>query len=182
MAITTPALIQQYLGIGAIDAALLTTLAAAADAFVLSYIDRDDLMAKSYSEIYNGTGADILVPDHGPVNSITSLKINGKDIPASTGYGVPGYTNNRRYFALRGYKFERGRLNVEVTFNAGFATLPADIQQAATFVAAGMYKRRDRFGVSSKTIGQESISYSASDLSSDSKKILDSYKKVYLTT
>lgn len=181
MALTTLAKLKQYLGITSTnDDAMLTELLASAEAFVLSYIDTN-IEVQPFSERYNGTGSTGLVPDHTPIQSVTSLKVDGMVISPSAAHGQPGYFFDSTMIVLRGYKFTRGRLNVELSYTAGYPQVPADVTQAVNYIAAQMYKRKDRIGVSSKTIGQESISYDANDLDTKSAKILNAYKRRWLS-
>lgn len=181
MALTTLQKLKQYLGITTSnDDALLTELVASANAFVLSYIGRD-IEAKDYVEKYNGTGSVGITLDNDPIISIAAVAVDGRSVPVSTGHDVPGYFFVDSQLVLRGSVFTRGKRNVDVSYRAGFDTVPADIMQAANYVAAQMYKRRDRIGVSSKTIGQETISYDAADLDTKSRGILNQYKKRWLS-
>jgi hypothetical protein len=180
--ITTVQQVKDYLGIkdNASDA-LLGQLVAAADSFVLSYIETDSVLETDYVERYNGTGSERLVPDHNPIKSITSLKVNGREIPPQPEYGQRGYFFDKNIIVLSGEKFLVGFRNVEISYRAGLPTVPPDMAQAATYIASQMWKRRDRIGVSSKSIGQESISFSPNDLDASSRTILNQYKKRWLS-
>lgn len=174
--------VKLYLGIsGTASDAILNDCVAAADAFVLSYIDADNVLETDYVERYNGTGSNMLTPDHSPIVAITSLKINGRTIPASTPNNASGYFFDRDVIVLSGDRFDRGQRNVELSYRAGLAAIPVDMAQAATYIASQMYNRRSRVGVSSKTIGQESITYSPNDMDASSKTVLNHYKKRWLS-
>lgn len=180
--ITTVDKVKTYLTIaGTSSDAMLAELVAAADAFVLSYTGRKTVLEADFVERYNGTGSDRLMLDNYPIASVASLVVNDRTIGPSAGYGQQGYFFDNRALVLYNERFTKGFRNVQVSYRAGFAEIPADMEQAATYIVSQMYKRKDRIGVSSKTIGQESISYNANDLDATSKTILNEYKTRWLS-
>jgi hypothetical protein len=106
-----------------------------------------------YSERYDGKGRDTLMLRYYPIRSVVSLKINGRLIPESTGYGVAGWMisdTGDQLILVGGYEFCRGRLNVEVVYTAGFDAVPFDVKGAVTKQVAVYFKRQ-------KTIDQASL-------------------------
>jgi hypothetical protein len=181
-ALVEPADIQQLLGKPAdADTELLTVLCDSASAFVLQYLGRESLDIATYTERYNGTGSDTLVPNCRPITGVTSVRINNVDIQPSVNYGN-GFFFDKRGIYLYGHKFDRALKNVELVYSAGFAAIPLDIKQACVDLVAEKYQRRTRMGISSKSMGQESITYSANDLAPHAKLALNQYKVRYFTT
>lgn len=135
-------------------------IAGCSDTFGL-LTDRDELAPTTYTERISGSGTSELIPSNLPLISITMLTIDGRTMPVSTGFGVPGYffDSDRIQIAGGGVTFPwspggipdvfpRGRGNVSVTYVAGFANLQitgesitvpstspyqATLAQAATF-------------------------------------------------
>lgn len=171
-----PADIRAYLGLTEQQApdSVLLPLCAAADAFVLSYLNRTSLDVASYTETYHGTGSNTLAPDNRPLVSVTSVAVDGKAVPAAAGQGA-GFVSDDLAIYLRDYRFNRGVMNVQITYSAGFATVPEGVKRAAIDIVAEKYARRNRVGISSKTIGQESISYSRDDVTPFAYKALSDY-------
>lgn len=163
------------------DTALLELLCEAASSFVLTYCNRDTFAITARTERYNGTGSRVLVVDNRPIVSVQSVSIYGKDVPASVDFGN-GYIFDKTSITLYGSRFDKDIRNVEVSYTSGFATLPASIKQAVVEIVAEKYQRRTRLGVSSKSIGQETISYSQNDLGPSAKAVLNQYKIPFLTT
>ena len=167
-----------------VDVAVLTAIVAAANAAVLSYLNRN-IEAADYTERYDGTNSDVLVPDNLPILSVDTVKVNGRVLSRTDLSQLPwnGYDfDGNSIFLHGGEKFYRGRRNVEVTYRAGFNEVPEGVKQAGVYIASQMYKRRDRIGVTSKSIGPETISYSTNDLDASAKMLLNDYRRVWLTS
>lgn len=164
------------------DETLLLSLIAAASAFVLKYVDVDGFAVAAYTEKYNGPGGTVLCPDHRPITAVTSLAVNGTAIAASINCSDSGYVFDRSGIYLRGYRFHEGFMNVDVSYSAGYAAVPDDIKQAVVEIAAEKYQRRLRLGISSKSIGQESIAFSQNDLTPHARVVLNQYKGIFLTS
>lgn len=60
-----------------------------------------------------------------------------------------------------------------------YSYTPAAVSQAAMEIVGLWFKRRDRIGIQSKTLGgQETITYTSEDMNSGSRAMLQSFKKV----
>lgn len=176
-ALAAPADVRTFLNLNANqDEALLLILCDAASAFVLKYCNRDTFDIVAFTEQLDGTGTRTIVPANRPITAVASLSISGHAIPLSTGYANNGFTFDRYGVYLRGYVFDKEMRNVDITYSSGYATLPSDVKQAVVEIVAEKYQRRLRLGVSSKSIGQESISYSQNDLTPNAKMVLNQYK------
>lgn len=121
----------------------------AASLYILSACSVDNFNTADYSETYSGNGASRLFLRNWPVTGITALTINGVAITASTAWNTPGYTFDKTSLILRPGTlafpntvpgiFTKGIANVQVSYTAGFATIPADLAQAAIEIAANTY-------------------------------------------
>ena len=126
------------------------------DAAVKRYCNRD-LESRTYSsELYSGHGHDILYLKQRPLTAVSSLKV------AVGGYGGVGnsdaftadtaWTQNTDYIlgstdedehnmaeiiAIR-TNFPAGKRNVQVTYTAGYTTVPADIKLAVLQLCAAI--------------------------------------------
>lgn len=169
-------------GTPATDDTLLDTLASAAHAFVVSTLGYDPI-ATDYVTTFDGSNTRQIALPYGEVNSIASVIINDNAIPASVGMLGSGYRFNRvGIVTLNGYCFDRGFDNVKVSYNAGFATYPADLMGAATEIAVLRYKTRSQIGILSKTLAQETITFSDKDMTKAAQTIIHQYVRLYIAT
>jgi len=95
------------------------------------------IKVRDYSEKYDGNGDYVLLLNQYPVNSISSLKIDGIEQDPSS-YVLYGKRGEIRLLA--GY-FPKGYQNVEVTYNAGYSNIPGLIEQACIEEVVARFKR-----------------------------------------
>ena len=112
---------------------LLQRLISSASAYIQTWLNRVFLDAH-YVETRDGQGNPTMVLANGPVISITSLSIDGVNVPPrgplTPPTGIPsGYTWEDRTLKLTGYRFCRGFSNVAINYRAGYlqADEPHDI-------------------------------------------------------
>ena len=176
--LTTLAAVKAYAGItnsemDALITSLITRVSAAIENYVQGVISQ-----QAVSETRNGNGgAAMLLADY-PVTSVESLVIDGQTIPPAAGFGLPGWRLADRLIVMVGYAFNRGRANVVVNYTAGFATIPADIEQACIESVLLTMKRRDHVDVSSKSLGGETVTFITAEITPSAKKVLNSYCRV----
>lgn len=176
--LATLAQLKEYLAVtDTTDDALLTRLLDVCATSIEKWCSRTFAPA-DYSLTLDGNGRTRIVVDQWPIVSIASLTIDGNTIPASTGPKVNGYTFSGYRIDLRGYQFEVGAQNVEVSFRAGYTTVPSDVTQACIKLAALRYRERDRLGVSSKGIAGEQIVFVNDDFPESIERVLNDYKSV----
>lgn len=179
--LATLAQVKQYIG-GAVATttvsdALLAALITGSSAAIQNFLNRD-LSFRRRTEVYDGTGSVTITLHDYPVETIHALTINDVAIPQSVGVNSPGWVKTRAGAALRGgYRFEKGLQNVVMDYSAGYAVIPAEIQQSCIKLVASEFKRRDVINVASKGIGGESISFNADDVR-EAVKSLSSYQRV----
>ena len=113
-----------------------------------------------------------------PINSVSSVYVNGVAIPASPDYLQNGYVFDMNRIILIGYIFTKGTQNVLVNYNAGYVSIPAEIEQATIDLVMDMYVGKDRIGVSSKTLAGETVAFSLADMPARTKTILNNYRNV----
>ena len=83
-----------------------------------------------YTRTFNGVGgARLMLPDY-PVTAVSSVSIDGIAVPTSSSTTTAGYVFDEKTIYLRGYCFTRGIQNVLVSYTAGYASVPADVEQA----------------------------------------------------
>lgn len=165
------------------DDAILNRILSAADAFVKSYCGRL-LEATTLTELHSTIqGQVVLMLDEYPVNSITSLhddidRTYGADtLIAATDYIVDKVEG---IIKLDGIYFYAGLQNVQVVYNAGYVTVPADLEQATLELVAQKYHSYDKIrqGIESRSFNGESVSFFMGEMLKETKSVLNRYRKI----
>lgn len=176
--LTTLANVKAWLGLSQpADDAIVARLITAESANVQSWLNRTIAIAP-YTETRDGTGNAVILLRHPPVISITSLAVDGLAVPAATGLTDTGYRLAGRKLLLNTAIFTRGLGNVTVTYQAGYATPPPDLEQAVIELIALRYKERDRIGHSSKSLAGETVAFFIGDMPASVKTVLMQYREV----
>lgn len=174
--------VKEWLGIkpGSLDSdQLLCDLIGRASIWITSFLGRNILSA-DYVEVYTGNNQSELLLRQGPVTAVTSVAWVGHTItaaadPTTLGQGI---RFDNRLLTLQGYILPRG-LPVQVSYTAGYATAPLDITQACIELVGEAFRRRERIGQNSKTLGgQETVAFSTKDMSDPTRTMLNSYRAV----
>jgi hypothetical protein len=176
--LTTRAAVKAYKGITSTDLdALLDALITRASATIENFL-QGSVLSASYDEVRDGAGGQAMMLAEYPVTAVTSLSIDGAAIPAAPAFGQAGWWLSGRTLLLVGYRYTRGRSNVLVTYTAGFAATPPDIEQACIETVVLSLNRRDHMDVSSKSLAGETVSFITTELTPSAKQILNSYRRV----
>jgi hypothetical protein len=178
MALTTLANVKQYLQIEPDDTSaddLLERMIDAASVTIERYCGRTFLQA-NYTEVRHGTGQRRMSVRNIPMTAVSSVTVNGRSIPARPGATGQGFTFDQYCVNLTGYDFTDGYDNVAISYTAGFAAVPADVDLACCELVSLRYKTIDRLGVTSKSLAGESISFNMGDFSEPVKRALDQYR------
>lgn len=176
--LTTLAAVKAYGSIAGTEMdTLLSALISRASAAVENFI-QGSVLSASYTETRNGTGGQAMLLAEYPVTSASAVAVNGQTIPMASAFGQAGWWLADRTILLVGYSFARGRNNVQVTYTAGYATVPGDIEQAVIETVILLLRRQEHVGISSKSLAGESVSFVSSDLTPSAKAVLNSYRRV----
>jgi hypothetical protein len=154
----------------------LTELITRASGFILQYLGRDVLFAAAVTETRNGNGLNFLLTRSYPVNSVTSVTVDGAVIPQATSATMAGWVFSKYAIQLRGYYFNRGIQNVVLVMNAGVSAASAAagiLEQACMELCAQKWARRNREDMTVKAItGQTYITFSHGDMPAEVKTAL----------
>lgn len=156
---------------------LIGGLITAVSTFITNYLGRQ-LLTASYVETYRGNGQSLMLLRSFPITAVTSVAFAGQTIvtPADPVALISGFLFDDRILKLIGHRFPLGR-PVVVSYVAGYPTAPADVAQAAVELVGEAYRRRDRIGVASKTLGgQEVVAFSLKDMNDTARALLASYQ------
>ena len=113
-----------------------------------------------------------------PITAVASVAFAGQTITAAADPVAltSGVLFDDRALTLVGYRFPIG-LPVVVSYTAGYATTPPDIGQAAVELVGEAFRRRDRIGLASKSLGgQEVIAFSLKDMNDTVRALLAPYQ------
>lgn len=180
--LTDLATVKAWLGLpadaGANDGLLASLIAAASD-FVGRYLNRN-LLSTDYVEVYDGNGAGWMVLRQAPITAVTSVAFLGLTLtlPADPASGSPGLMFDGRRLSLLGYRFPHGR-PVVVSYTAGYAAPPSAVQQAVNELVGEAFRRRDRIGQTSRTLGgQETVAFQTTDMNAAIQAMLAPYQAI----
>jgi len=133
MDLTTLDVVKDWLSItSGDDDALLNRLITQVSGAALNYLQRPSLTRATYTELRDGVNNQRMVLRNWPVVTLTSLSINGTNIPPASSVMSPGYTlatwdgtssGIPQELTLRGYTYCRGSSNVQIIYDAGYALL-----------------------------------------------------------
>jgi hypothetical protein len=160
------------------DDALLSRLITAASQFIQSWLDRT-IPVTSYTDTRNGTGGMRLFLRNRPVVAVSAVTVDGVAIAPSDPPPLgAGYLYDDSAVYLIGTCFGKGVQNVTVSYTAGYAATPPELEQACIALVALRYKERDRIGQASKNLGGETVSFQQKDMPADVATVLDGYRNV----
>lgn len=158
---------------------------------ILAYLIRDvsqliaqqnpdiSLASGSVTEYRNGQGNDMIVLRKRPATAITSVKIGGSTVSASTNYGAGWVfdSESNTVWYRDGY-FTRGVQNIEITYTAGISSTHAWaylLERACLITCATWWGRMSRLDkvTESTSTGGVSVSYSMLAIPKEAQLILD---------
>lgn len=177
--LTTVATFKAWASISSVsDDALLGLVITRLSAAINNHLNRA-LLSASYSEVYDGRGGQVLMLRNRPVTAVASLSIDGITIPAATTRPIVGYAFDATALYLsEGYAFARGLRNVAVTYTAGYATTPPDVEQAILEWLNVIYRERDRVGLVSKALAGETTAFDVGAMPKRVQQYLVPFKSV----
>jgi uncharacterized phiE125 gp8 family phage protein len=183
-ALTTLAQAKSYLKIPSgvtSDDALVELFINAASADLERDCDRL-FKAQTITEYQDGKGHNAILLREWPLNSITEVRVDaGSDFTdADTLLDADEYRIHDEENALIRVNalWPKGYRNIKIIYNAGFATIPADLEHAVLWIVTWYYKIRNAedIGRSTKSKEGETVSYSQ-EMPKHILNIVDKYKR-----
>ncbi len=146
------------------DNALLASLITAASAWIAGFCSRT-FQQNTYNEVRDGHGGNRLPLRESPVVSVTSLAIDEQPILARASVTGSGFViEPPNLLVLSGYLFTRGVQNVEITYSAGYATTPPEVELFAKMIVAEVYRYKDRTGQKAIVLQGQNIIFKEEDV------------------
>lgn len=182
--LTTLAQVKAYGAISGTEAdVLLATLISAASERIKRYLRRDLVPATYTDQELDGPGTLALRLPQYPVTAISAVTLEGSAL-AGTDYSLEASSGLLYYTPGGGdpAPWPRGRRNVTVTYDAGFAALPADLMLAATITVVWDYKRTgaggSRLGDRASVVGDDTAQFLVDPWAPDALAILRGFRRV----
>lgn len=173
MALTTIEKVKEWLKLQTTssDDELLLRLIDAASAFIEGWLGFS-VLRHEVIKYCDGNGKDEFVLTSPYIRSINTISVDGRSIPNDQ------YRHADWWIILKNGCFSRGRRNVCISYDMGFDTVPADIENAVIELIGLAYNERDRIGFQSKSLAGETVSFFTGAMSERSKLALEQYKQV----
>ena len=127
------------------------------------------IIAIERTDFITGHGSSTIMPPATPIQSIEKVLIDGAEVQVRH--------DNLTIWRLDGGSWPR-KSRIQVTYTAGYETVPYDLEQACIELVALHYKERDRIGHASKSISGETVSYIIGALPASVESRLAPYRKV----
>lgn len=125
-----------------------------------------------YKHNQNGNGSDFMVLRNAPIVRVQSIVVD--DVPLMAG----SWDCDETTVYLRGsQRFAKGRNNIALRYQAGFDTIPADLEQACVETVGLRWQERARIGMTSKGLAGETTSFSLADFSPSVRTVLSTYQR-----
>lgn len=176
--------------------AVLAGMITGASQYWLNRTGRDSLnSAATYNERYDGSGSRRQFLRNTPIQTVTSLKIvmwgGATSIPQSPDGIQPGFVIDQsgKSLAILGspvgqypfpcvWNFAEGIQNVLVSYTAGYASTPADVQDKVSQMVAVNYKRRGWIDQASQMLPQAgTVSYRAWEIPPEVERCIQNYTR-----
>ena len=137
---------------------------------------------KSFTDRYDGNGNDLLLLRQYPIVTIQSLTVGTQTIAQSPDYVQTGWAINstKTGIVLLGgcSRFCKGRMNVGISWTAGYNGAPYDLQQAVMEIVAQDYARRSTVDSASIIIPQGgTTTFRAWAIPPKAQSVILSYKR-----
>lgn len=113
----------------------------------------------NYSETFDGAGQRAFTLSTTPVTSVTSVTIGAQVITQVTDLVSSGFIATPQSVLFRGVWVQPGIQNVRINYQAGYTTIPADLEMSVIDLICLIFAEHNRMGQKSINMGSQSISY-----------------------
>jgi hypothetical protein len=158
------------------DDDVLTRLITAASQFIETWLNRQ-IASQSYAETRDGDGGRKLVFANAPVTAVGAVTIDSIAVPPAPDAASRGYVFSPTVLYLQGWRLTPGYQNVAVSYTAGYAATPPEIEQACIELVVLRYKERDRIGQVSKNLAGEVVAFTQKDMPPDVQTLINQYRR-----
>jgi hypothetical protein len=161
--------VKDWLGLdNAASDSLLQRLITAESRAIENYLQRP-ILAETRTDFAHGYGGATIMLPANPIQSIEKALIDGAEVKVRH--------DNLVAWRADGLNWPRN-CRVQVTYIAGFGSVPSDIEQACVELVGMRYKEKDRIGHASKALAGETVSFITRAMPHSVEAKLAPYKKV----
>lgn len=175
--------------------AFIATLATSITASVKRYLRRN-LEGVSYQEITSGNGRKTLSVRHPPIRSAAptvyissdqtwdaTTKLAAADFRFDSDAGIFIRIDATLDGLLQSDDpiWPEGNMNIRIDYDGGFSAVPDDVKMGAMIWAGMLFNRRKASGISSRSVGGYSESFTAQIIPREARALLDPYRGVQRT-
>jgi len=177
-ALTDLTTVKEALGIVvATDDNLLTRLINSVTDYIENTCGRRFADTTYTDELYSGDADFELILKQYPLTATQAVSVKVADVLlAAADY----YTIQPEGVLHKNSGWTRGIQNIKVTYSAGFAVIPSDLEQACIELVGLTYKRGKNAELRSETIGSYAVTYADIKASPVVAQTLELYKKEFL--
>lgn len=186
--LTTLADVKAWLSIASGDTTLDTLLGrliSACSMFMQAYMNRT-VAISAYTLSFNGDGKTVRMLGNYPIQSVSSVLVNGVPIPASPAlqaYGTQqaGYMYDDDTVYLYGYEFCGGVQNCSISYTAGLSLSDPNLlalAQACIEQVSLRFRERSRIGEKNKSVNGEVIGFMVADFPPDVVTLMNNLRNV----
>ena len=142
------------------------------------------LKSRTFTEYQDGSGNSRILTRQWPVISVAEVWLDSSseftDAAKMVDSSYYHIDQQNEGLVMRGgcRKFTRGIRNVKLVYDAGYATIPADLEGACLWMIEFLYEARsdERIGTSTKSKGDENVSF-LQDVPEFIKDTIDKYTR-----
>ena len=143
------------------------------------------------TEVGSGDGTEFYIPKYPPVTAVSTLKYRDDptqdwvDLVSDTDYILIDPVNGD-FVEIYNGAFPEGRSNIQITYTAGYSTVPAPIKQVCYEMVAIRFREShvsglgdERLGIASRSSSEAGVTYNKTfeDMMPKWERILKRYKR-----
>jgi hypothetical protein len=139
-----------------------------------------DFLRREYVDQVDGRGGSVLYLAGAPVSEVTSVTVDGVEIPAAASEVESGWQLvGEDQLVLNGYRFTAGTRNVVVRYLAGWPVeeIPADLAGAVLQLVALRWKEGGRGGAVTQSVAGGSASWAGAPTFANISSVADAYRR-----
>jgi uncharacterized phiE125 gp8 family phage protein len=138
------------------------------------------LLETTYQETIDGDGTTKLFLSEYPIISVDTITIDDDTVYSSDSAqdGASYYIYNNPAIIRRSVNWPENYQNIVVTYDAGYSTIPGDLEQACIELVAFKYENKDYIGLKSQDFGSENIVFNKKDIPEEILSVINGYEKV----
>lgn len=133
---------------------LIERLITAKTTAITQYIGLNQILAKDYTDYYDGDSGNRIYTINTPINSITEINDDIEwtfDTDTIIDSGDYRISTDEKYILLKDIITTTGNQNVKVIYNAGESIIPTDLKQTCIEEVTRSYNEKLNIGVLSRT-------------------------------